>query len=79
MSDDDIDYTDIPPLNDNFFQNAKLYVPKSRAILLDPDVFTWFAGQGQEYHTLINTILRQYMKRHTSKSTKHQQLATSSW
>ncbi|MGK7883378.1 MAG: hypothetical protein AB4057_01985 [Crocosphaera sp.] len=30
MSDDEIDYSDIPPLDDEFFKNAKLVNNKSR-------------------------------------------------
>ncbi len=78
MSDEDIDYTDIPPLDDEFFQRAKLYVPKSRAVILEPDVFSWFAEQGQEYHTLINAILRRYVKQHASQSKKSQRTTASS-
>lgn len=45
MSDEDIDYTDIPPLDDEFFQREKLYVPQNRAVILEPDVFTRFINQ----------------------------------
>jgi uncharacterized protein (DUF4415 family) len=78
MTDDEIDYSDIPPLSDEFFQRAKLYVPNSRAVVLDADVFAWFADQGQEYHALINTILRQYMKQHTQEVTNHKKASVSS-
>ncbi len=77
MADDEIDYSDIPPLSDTFFQRAKLYVPNSRAIILEPDIFAWFVSQGQEYHSLINTILRQYMRQHTKEFTKHTQVSVS--
>lgn len=72
MGDDEINYTDIPPLSEDFFQRAKLYVPKSQSILLDTDVFSWFAEQGQEYPRLINRILRHYITQHASGKRGHQ-------
>jgi hypothetical protein len=46
MNDDEIDYSDIPPLTNEFFQRAKLYVPPQRAVILDADVFEWVEQQG---------------------------------
>ncbi|MCP4405230.1 MAG: hypothetical protein GY801_49005 [bacterium] len=70
--DNGIDYADIPPLGEKFFQRAKLYVPNSQSIMLDMDVFSWFAEQGQEYPRLINRILRHYITQHTQGSRKRQ-------
>ena len=70
MTDEEIDYTDIPPLDEAFFQRAKLSVPKGRSILLDQDVFTWFEGQGNDYPIVINTVLRKYIEQKTKKRTK---------
>jgi len=78
MTDEDIDYSDVPPLSDTFFQRAKLYVPENRAIILEADVFAWFASQGKEYHTLVNTILRQYIEQQTQNLTKPKQVSMSS-
>lgn len=72
MDDNDINYTDIPPLGEEFFQKAQLYVPKSQSIMLDVDVFSWFVDQGQEYPRLINRILRHYMTQHMSGKRTHQ-------
>lgn len=30
MTDDDIDYTDIPPLADEFFAQARVYIPPTK-------------------------------------------------
>lgn len=65
MSDEDIDYSDIPPLTDEFFEKATLRIPADRArnlIQLDPDVIAWFQAQDTEYKTLINTVLRRYIE-----------------
>ena len=69
MSDEDIDTSDIPELDDNFFQQAKLHLPvkKPVTIRLDADVLEWFKGQGQGYQTRINNLLRKYMETHQNR------------
>ncbi|MBD2359168.1 BrnA antitoxin family protein [Tolypothrix sp. FACHB-123] len=65
MSDEDIDYSDIPPLTDEFFEKATLRIPTAQAknlIQLDPDVIAWFQAQGSEYKTLINAVLRRHIE-----------------
>ncbi len=66
MSDQDIDTSDIPELDDNFFKNAELHTPvkKPVTIRLDADVLEWFKDQGQGYQTRINKLLRSYMEAH---------------
>jgi uncharacterized protein (DUF4415 family) len=70
MSDDDIDYSDIPPLNDEFFEKAILRLPATQAqnlIQIDPDVISWFQSQSVEYKTLINSVLRQHIENSSGK------------
>ncbi|MBD2772882.1 BrnA antitoxin family protein [Iningainema tapete] len=65
MTDDDIDYSDIPPLTDEFFQNATLRVPATQAqnmIQLDSDVMAWFRSQGRDYKELIHSVLRYHIE-----------------
>ncbi|MBW4660072.1 MAG: BrnA antitoxin family protein [Drouetiella hepatica Uher 2000/2452] len=65
MIDEDIDYSDIPPLTEEFFEKATLRVPATQArnlIQLDPDVMLWFQAQGLEYKALINSILRRHIE-----------------
>ncbi|AFY80549.1 BrnA antitoxin family protein [Oscillatoria acuminata] len=65
MSDEEIDYSDIPPLTDEFFENATLRIPATQArnlIQLDADVMAWFRGQGSEYRNTINSVLRRYIE-----------------
>ncbi|MEH2379491.1 MAG: BrnA antitoxin family protein [Nostoc sp.] len=65
MTDEDIDYSDIPPLSDEFFENATLRIPATQAtdlIQLDSEVIMWFREQGAEYKTLINSVLRRYIE-----------------
>jgi uncharacterized protein (DUF4415 family) len=63
-SDENIDYSDIPPLTEEFFEKATLRIPASQAnrwVQLDPDVLKWFQSQGEEYKPLINSVLRRYI------------------
>ncbi len=65
MTDEEIDYSDIPPLSDEFFENAVMRVQAPQAdnlIQLDPEVMAWFRSQGAEYRSLINSVLRRYME-----------------
>jgi uncharacterized protein (DUF4415 family) len=72
MSDDDIDYSDIPPLTDQFFEQAVLRVPATQArnlVQLDPEVMAWFQAQGDEYKTLINAVLRHHIEQGSNQKT----------
>ncbi len=60
MTDDEIDYSDIPPLNETFFARAKLVLPN--VVEVEPDVLAWFKQQGQDYPLRINQVLRQYIE-----------------
>ncbi len=68
MSDQDIDYSDIPPLDKDFFKKGKLRLPKSKPLIsirIDPDVLEWFKSQGTGYQTRMNAVLRMYMEAQT--------------
>lgn len=65
IKDKDIDYSDIPELDANFFKKAKLELPvKKKAISLriDSDILQWFKKQGEGYQTKINGILKAFMQ-----------------
>ena len=66
MDDKDIDTSDIPELDDDFFRRAEIRVPAKHPVTLrlDADVLTWFKSQGQGYQTRINKLLRNYMETH---------------
>ena len=64
-SEDNIDYSDIPPLTDEFFERATLRISANQAqnlVLLDPDVRQWFQSQEDQYKILVNKVLRQYIE-----------------
>jgi uncharacterized protein (DUF4415 family) len=68
MKDEDIDYSDIPELDEAFFKNAEVRLPSKQAVTmrLDSDVLAWFKKQGKGYQTRINQLLRRYMETHQS-------------
>ena len=65
MKDEDIDVSDIPPLDEAFFKNAVLRLPENKravSLRIDADVLDWFRRQGHGYQTKINAVLRLYMQ-----------------
>lgn len=65
LKDDQIDYTDIPELDENFWKKAELIKPKNKVkltIRLDEDIVQWFKSKGKGYQTKINSILKSYVK-----------------
>ena len=66
-SDSEIDTSDIPELDPDFFKSAELRMPftkKSITVRLDADVLDWYKRQGKGYQTRINAVLRTYMEAH---------------
>ena len=67
MTDEDIDTSDIPLLDQSFFKKVKFRHPESRVPLtarVDPDILEWFQAQGAEYQERINAALRLYVDAH---------------
>ena len=72
MPDDEIDYSDIPPLPDEFWEKAvrnPFYRPTktSTTVRVDSDVLAWLKSKGKGYQTRINAILREAMLREIGK------------
>ncbi len=64
--DEEIDYSDIPPLSEEFWKNAvrgRFYKPTktSTTVRIDSDVLAWLRAQGKGYQSRINAILRREM------------------
>jgi uncharacterized protein (DUF4415 family) len=64
--DSEIDYSDIPQLTEQFWQNVvpnPFYKPIKTvtSVRIDSDVVAWLKSQGKGYQTRINTILRTAM------------------
>lgn len=68
MKEEDIDYSDAPPLSDHDLQRMAPFVPPEKrmvTIRLDADVLSWLKKQQPKgYQTLINAVIRDYMHRH---------------
>ncbi|PJA47981.1 MAG: 3-oxoacyl-ACP synthase [Syntrophobacterales bacterium CG_4_8_14_3_um_filter_49_14] len=64
MKDRDIDFSDVPELDDNFFAEATLWPGKKKQITirLDSDVVDFFKTKGRGYQSSINATLRRYME-----------------
>ncbi|MEZ4675388.1 MAG: BrnA antitoxin family protein [Caldilineaceae bacterium] len=68
MTDDEIDTSDIPLLDDDFFAKGELRLPKQKPLIsirVDADVLEWFKAQGPGYQTRMNAVLRLYMDAQT--------------
>lgn len=71
IQDKDIDYSDIPELDDDFWEHAEVKEPepkKSVTLRLDTDVLNWLKSQGKGYQTKINAILRSYYEAHKEQA-----------
>jgi uncharacterized protein (DUF4415 family) len=69
--DADIDYSDIPELDDAFFETAELVTPSAKTqitVRLDNDVLEWFRGEGKGYQTRMNAVLKAYVESQRRRS-----------
>lgn len=67
MTDADIDYSDIPALDDSFFKQVPVHMPikkDSVTLRIDHKVLEWFKHQGRGYQTKINAVLKAYVESH---------------
>ena len=68
LKDGEIDYSDNPRLDADFFARAVRW-PGNKELIslrLDPDVLAFLRSQGKRYQTTINTLLRNYMEAQTA-------------
>lgn len=66
--DSEIDYSDIPPLDDGFRARSipnPFFSPgkKQTSVRIDSDVLAWLRSKGKGYQTRMNAILREAMLR----------------
>ena len=76
QSDQDIDYSDIPELDEQFFKDARVVVPpgkKQLTLRLDADVLDWLKAQGKGYQSRINAVLRAYYEAHRDDAPQQSQ------
>jgi uncharacterized protein (DUF4415 family) len=71
MTDDDIDYSDIPQQLDwSGGVRGLFYRPEKQAVTirLDADVVAWFKSTEPKYQTAVNRVLREYMLAHAKSA-----------
>ncbi|MEH2296826.1 BrnA antitoxin family protein [Nostoc sp.] len=69
IADTAIDTSDIPELDQQFWETAKMVKPLSQEttlIQLDQDILDWFKSKGKGYQSLINSALRSYIEHNSS-------------
>ncbi len=67
MTDEAIDRSELPPLNDAFFDRATWRMPKERVIVaveMDPNLLAWFQALGNDYEKRMIAALRIYAEAH---------------
>ena len=65
IQDENIDYSDIPEADENFWRRAELQMPQPKKgvyVRLDTDVLDWLKSKGKGYQTRMNAILRTLME-----------------
>ena len=65
VADKDIDYSDIPPLDDDFWSNARLVEPdrtQQVTLRVKKSVLDAFKSTGKGYQTRMNAVLESYAK-----------------
>lgn len=69
ISDNEIDYSDSPELDDSFFERVKVELPVKKdsvTLRVDHNVLTFFKKQGKGYQTKMNAVLKAYALSHSS-------------
>ncbi len=71
VNDSEIDYSDIPELDDEFWKNAQLVEPdrkQSVTLRIKQSVLDAYKAQGKGYQTRMNAVLETYARSLASKS-----------
>ena len=69
-TDEEIDTSDIPELDDEFFERARLRTPDRQVpvtLRVDANVLEWFKAQGEDYEERVNAALRLYAAAHKAR------------
>ena len=79
LSDNDIDYSEIPATDEEFWSDAQVLFPTKKthlSIRLDDDIISWFKQFGRGYQTKINAVLRFYISNTQKKQSKSRSKAS---
>ena len=78
LTDETIDRSELPPLDESFFARATWRMPEGQAIVtvpVDPDLLAWFQAQGSESEQRMIAALRIYAEAHKD-AVRHPEPAT---
>ena len=67
LTDETIDRSELPPLDESFFARATWRMPENQAIItvpVDPDLLAWFQARGSECERCIIAALHIYVEVH---------------
>jgi len=67
LTDETIDRSELPPLDESFFKRATLRMPKEQTFVtmpIDADLLAWFQAQGGESEKRMMAALRIYVEAH---------------
>ncbi len=66
LPDEAVDTSDIPPLGEAFWRNARIAMPgegkQQMTLRLDAEVLDWFKAGGKGWQTRINAVLKAYVE-----------------
>lgn len=66
LEDTEIDFSDIPELDDDFWSRARVVYPEGGktqlTVRFDSDLVDWFKAGGKGYQTRMNAVLRAYVE-----------------
>ena len=67
VTDEEIDTSDIAPLDESFFADAPLRMPQDKISLIvnvDRETIEWYEAQGEDRKNLMSAALRIYVEAH---------------
>ena len=76
IQDEDIDFSDIPELDDGFWRDANLVEPdrtEQITLRVKGSVLAYFKASGKGYQTRINQVLESYVQRAQSRAGRESQ------
>ena len=63
LPEDTIDTSEIPELDDEFWENVRRVVPENY-LQIEHEILEWFKRHGHDYHAQINKVLRAHIEAH---------------
>ncbi len=70
LTDEQIDTSDVPPLEEDFFQRATLRQPSPYgmvAVEIDAETLSWYEAQGEQARERMSAALRIYAHAHQTQ------------